>query len=340
MSAALPIFEHTDPSDLTKKDFTSDQEVRWCPGCGDYSILAQVQRTLPTLGVPREKHVVVGGIGCSSRFPYYMDTYGLHTIHGRAPAFATGIKTSRPELMVWVITGDGDGLSIGGNHLLHVLRRNVNLNILLFNNRIYGLTKGQYSPTSPEGIRTASTPVGSVDHPVDPLRFTLGAGATFVARVVDVDAKHFQEILKRAAAHEGTSFVEILQNCPIYNDGAFAQLADRKQRPEHALYLRHGEKLVFGPEKEHGLAMDETFQPKVVAADDPAVLSHDETSEAMAQFLSRCAANGLPTPLGVIRAVEKSTYETAVNAQIDEQREKRATTLQALLETGGTWTVE
>jgi 2-oxoglutarate ferredoxin oxidoreductase subunit beta len=214
----------TDPSTLTKKDFTSDQEVRWCPGCGDYSILAQVQRMLPTFGIPKEKYVFVSGIGCSSRFPYYMDTYGMHSIHGRAPAIATGIKAVNPELTVWVVTGDGDGLSIGGNHFLHVLRRNVDVKLLMFNNQIYGLTKGQYSPTSPLGKKAKSTPLGSVDYPADPVSVALGAGATFVARTLDVNVQHQQEMLKRAAAHEGTAFVEIYQNCNIFNDGAFTLL--------------------------------------------------------------------------------------------------------------------
>jgi 2-oxoglutarate ferredoxin oxidoreductase subunit beta len=326
---------------LTKKDFTSDQEVRWCPGCGDYSILAQVQRTLPDLGIPREKHVVIAGIGCSSRFPYYMNTYGMHSIHGRAPAVATGLKSARPDLTVWVITGDGDGLSIGGNHLMHVLRRNVDLNILLFNNRIYGLTKGQYSPTSEPGTRTGSSPLGSIDHPVDPGRFALGSGATFLARAVDVDAVAFQGVLKRAQDHRGTSFVEIYQNCPIYNDGAFVQLSDKKERPKHALYLEHGKKMIFGPAKEHGLAMDSSFRPKVVAADDPSVLVHDETSEMLAAILTRLDAPGLPTPLGVIYAVSRPTYDVLVNEQVQRQREAKGGTLQGLLEGGGeTWTVE
>ena len=231
-------------SGLTKKDFTSDQDVRWCPGCGDYSVLANVQRLMPTLGVPRENFVFVSGIGCSSRFPYYMNTFGFHTIHGRAPAFATGIKAARPELSVWVVTGDGDGLSIGGNHLLHTIRRNIDLQILLFNNRVYGLTKGQYSPTSRIGMRTKSTPVGSIDHPVDPIAFALGCGATFVARTVDVDAPHLQQVLRRAHGHPGTAFVEILQNCPVYNDDEWIEVEDRKQRTDASLVLRDGEPLV------------------------------------------------------------------------------------------------
>jgi 2-oxoglutarate ferredoxin oxidoreductase subunit beta len=330
----------TDAPKLTRKDFTSDQEVRWCPGCGDYSILAQVQRTLPDLGLPREKYVVVAGIGCSSRFPYYMNTYGIHTIHGRAPAFATGVKSANPDLSVWLITGDGDGLSIGGNHLLHILRRNVEVRILLFNNRIYGLTKGQYSPTSPIGKRTGSTPFGSIDHPVDPIRFALGADASFVARVVDVDAKQFQSILTRAAMHRGTAFVEIYQNCPIFNDDAFIQLADKKQRPDHALYLEHGEKMLFGPDKDKGIAYDAVMLPRVVAADDPAVLVHDETNLMMAQMLALMEGiPGLPTPLGVFRAVDRPTYERQLNEQVEAQKALKTLTIQEVLESGETWTV-
>jgi len=233
---------------LTAKDFTSNQDVRWCPGCGDYSILANVQRVMPELGLPRENFVFVSGIGCSSRFPYYMNTYGMHTIHGRAPAFATGIKAARPELSVWVVTGDGDGLSIGGNHLLHTIRRNVDLQILLFNNRVYGLTKGQYSPTSRIGMKTKSTPDGAIDHPIDPIAFALGAGATFVARTIDVHAPHLQEMLRRAHEHKGTAFIEILQNCPVYNDDEWIEVEDRKSRIEAALDLEDGQPLLWGAE--------------------------------------------------------------------------------------------
>ena len=231
---------------MSRKDFVTDQDVRWCPGCGDYAVLANVQRVMPELGVPRENVVFVSGIGCSSRFPYYMDTYGFHTIHGRAPAFATGIKATRPELSVWVVTGDGDGLSIGGNHLLHAIRRNLDLQILLFNNRVYGLTKGQYSPTSLVGMRTKTSPKGSIDHPIDPITFALGCGATFVARTIDVDANHMQQMLKRAHEHRGTSFVEILQNCPVFNDDTWEELQNRKSRIDSALVLEHGKPLVFG----------------------------------------------------------------------------------------------
>ena len=232
---------------LSAKDFSSDQDVRWCPGCGDYSILANLQRVMPEFGLPRENFVFVSGIGCSSRFPYYMNTYGFHTIHGRAPAFASGIKIARPDLSVWVVTGDGDGLSIGGNHLLHTIRRNLDLQILLFNNRVYGLTKGQYSPTSRVGMKTKSSPDGAIDHPVDPIAFALGSGATFVARSVDVDAAHLQAVLRRAYEHRGTAFVEILQNCPVYNDDEWIEVEDKKTRVEASLRLEDGQPLVFGP---------------------------------------------------------------------------------------------
>ena len=241
---------------LAKKDFESDQEVRWCPGCGDYSVLAAVQRFLPSLDRPPEQYVFVSGIGCSSRFPYYMNTYGFHTIHGRAPAIATGVKCARPDLSVWMVTGDGDSLSIGGNHLLHLLRRNVDINVLLLNNRIYGLTKGQYSPTSEFGKVTKSTPFGSPDHPVNPLLFALGAQGTYLARSIDGDAKHLAEVLKDAAAHTGTSFVEVYQNCNIFNDGAFAKFAERDVRDEKTLRLQHGELMVFGKAKDRGLKLD------------------------------------------------------------------------------------
>src|SRR5215831_18450616 len=253
---------------LAKKDFVSDQDVRWCPGCGDYAILSQVQKVLPELGVPRENFVFISGIGCSSRFPYYVNTYGFHSIHGRAPAIATGVKVSRPELSVWVVTGDGDALSIGGNHLIHVLRRNVDLNILLFNNRIYGLTKGQYSPTSEPGKITKSTPLGSVDRPFEPLALALGAAGTFVARSLDVEAKHLQEILRRAHAHRGTSFVEILQNCNIFNDGAFETLTDKERKAEHQLILEHGKPLVFGAKRDKGIRLGSGMRPEVVTLGD------------------------------------------------------------------------
>lgn len=325
--------------ELTAKDFKSDQEVRWCPGCGDYSVLAQVQRTLPRLGLAREKFVFVGGIGCAARFPYYMNTYGIHGIHGRAPAIATGLKAMRPDLSVWVITGDGDGMSIGGNHMLHVLRRNVGVKILLFNNRVYGLTKGQYSPTSLVGTRSKSSPTGSVDYPVDPIRFALGCGAGFVARTVDVDAKHFQAVVERAAHHEGTTFVEIYQNCPIFNDGAYAQLTDKKTKQDHLLYLEHGKRMVFGKEDDKGIAMGPGMKPKVVEASSDEVLVHDEESEIIALLLSRFDADELPVPVGVFRSIDRPTYEDMLTEQVDSQRAAKGGNLQELLESGETWTV-
>src|SRR2546427_2967648 len=258
MSTATPL-----PT-LTAKDLASDQDVRWCPGCGDYSILAQMKKALAPLGIPREKMVFISGIGCSSRFPYYMNTYGFHTIHGRAPALATGLKVTRPDLDVWVVTGDGDGLSIGGNHLIHCLRRNVDMKILLFNNRIYGLTKGQYSPTSEVGKVTKSTPAGSVDFPFNPITVALGAHASFVSRAIDVEQKHLGEMLKRAHAHRGSSFMEILQNCNIFNDGAFNDLSDKQIKAEHQLVVEHDKPLVFGKNRDKGIRMNGQ-RPEVVA---------------------------------------------------------------------------
>jgi len=333
---------------LARKDFVSDQDVRWCPGCGDYSILANVQKVMPELGVLRENVVFVSGIGCSSRFPYYMNTYGFHTIHGRAPSFATGIKASRPELSVWVVTGDGDGLSIGGNHLLHTIRRNVDLQILLFNNRIYGLTKGQYSPTSRLGAKSKSTPTGSLDHPIDPLSFALGAGATFVARTVDVDAKHLQEILHRAHAHKGTAFVEILQNCPVYNDNEWGEIEDRATRAEAALVLEHGKPLVFGPKgARRGIRIERGIPSIVSLGDDEdavakGVVVHDERYEtpAYAFALASLQRPAFPLPVGVFRAVEKPSYDAQLASAVDEAIAKRGPgDLTALLQSGDTWTV-
>jgi 2-oxoglutarate ferredoxin oxidoreductase subunit beta len=334
---------------LTRKDFVSDQDVRWCPGCGDYSILANVQKVMPEIGVPRENVVFVSGIGCSSRFPYYMDTFGFHTIHGRAPAFATGMKAARPELSLWVVTGDGDGLSIGGNHLLHTLRRNLNLQILLFNNRVYGLTKGQYSPTSREGMRSKSSPQGSIDHPIDPISFALGAGATFVARTIDVDAGHLQEMLHRAHAHPGTAFLEILQNCPVYNDNEWQEVEDRKTRVEAALQVENGEPLVYGPKGHRRGIRIEDGVPSVVSLsddDDPVargVAIHDEThqSPSYAFALATLARPEFPVPTGVFRAVEKPSYERMLADQVDHDLKQRGPgDLAALLDSGDTWTVE
>jgi 2-oxoglutarate ferredoxin oxidoreductase subunit beta len=295
----------------TTKDFKSDQEVRWCPGCGDYAILAAVQSVMPELGVPRENLVFISGIGCAARFPYYMQTYGMHSIHGRAPAIATGLAVSRPDLSVWVVTGDGDSLSIGGNHLIHALRRNVNITILLFNNRIYGLTKGQYSPTSEQGKITGSTPVGSVDYPFNPLSVALGAEATFVARAIDTDKPGLTEVLRRAAAHRGASVVEIYQNCNIYNDGAWDVVRDQK---ENRVYLEHGQ-----PVADTGIV-------------------HDETDLATAFALSRIgyATHGV-VPFGVFRDVQRDAYDDLVRAQIDNAT--GAGDLQALVGSGDTWTI-
>ena len=268
---------------LTPKDFASDQEIRWCPRCGDYSILAQVKKVLPTLGIPREKFVFVSGIGCSSRFPYYVNTYGIHSIHGRAPAVATGLKLARPDLHVWVITGDGDALSIGGNHLLHAIRRNVNLKIILFNNQIYGLTKGQYSPTSPQGLKTKSTPFGAVDRPLSPLAVALGAGATFVARSVDVDIQHLTMVLERAAHHEGTAFVEVYQDCNVFNSGAFEFASDKSTKNEHCIYIEHGKPLVFGKQSEKGVRLN-------VLCIDPTGLSDFELTRMVDHFESKQTA--------------------------------------------------
>ncbi len=342
--SVYPNLPSTDATALTRKDFATDQDVRWCPGCGDYAILAQVQRTLPTLGIPKENFVFISGIGCSSRFPYYMDTYGMHTIHGRAPAFASGIKCTNRDLNVWMITGDGDSLSIGGNHLIHILRRNVGVKILQFNNQIYGLTKGQYSPTSEQGKRTKSTPMGSLDYPFNPISVALGADATFVARCVAVDAKHMQEMLRRAAAHDGTAFIEIYQNCNIFNDGAFVHVGDRKQRPKNELRLEHGKPLIFGENKEKGIAIDAGMNPVVVDVADYGeenLLVHDEGNRAMAFLLSRLTHPDFPTPTGVFRSVERTPYDELLVAQVEEAKTKRSgLSVQDAIEDAHIWEVE
>ncbi|MCA9561082.1 MAG: 2-oxoacid:ferredoxin oxidoreductase subunit beta [Myxococcales bacterium] len=339
-----PNLPSTDASALTRKDFATDQDVRWCPGCGDYSILAQVQRTLPELGIPREDYVFISGIGCSSRFPYYMDTYGMHSIHGRAPAVASGVKALRPELNVWVITGDGDALSIGGNHLMHALRRNIGLKIILFNNRIYGLTKGQYSPTSEQGKTTKSTPMGSIDYPFNPVGVALGAEATFVARAVDVDARHLQSMIQRMAAHEGTALLEVYQNCNIFNDGAYAYLSDRRTKVEHELKLEHGKPLRFGPKNEKGIMLDRSMRPIVVEVEDvgeDALLVHDETNPTLSYLLSQLLHPDFPTPVGVFRCVERPSYERMMSAQVDEaKRRKPGAKVQQAIEAAHIWTVE
>ena len=327
---------------MTRKDFVTDQEVRWCPGCGDYAILAQVQKIMPEFGIPRENIVFISGIGCSSRFPYYMNTYGFHTIHGRAPALATGLKVSRPDLDVWVVTGDGDGLSIGGNHLIHVLRRNVDLNILLFNNGIYGLTKGQYSPTSEVGKVTKSTPMGSVDYPFNPITVALGASATFVARTIDVEQKHLGETLKRAHAHRGASFVEILQNCNIFNDGAFNDLSDKAIKADHQLVLEHGKPLIFGKNRDQGIRMN--GQRAEVAAlgngvTEKDLVVHDETNLALAFMLANFEPP-MPAPIGVFYSVARPTFDSAMNAQLADAKAKQgAGDVAALLKRGDVWTV-
>jgi 2-oxoglutarate ferredoxin oxidoreductase subunit beta len=335
----------------TRQDFTSDQIVRWCPGCGDYSILAQMQKVMPEicqeLGIPREDVVFVSGIGCSSRFPYYMDTYGFHGIHGRAPAIATGLKTARPDLQVWVVTGDGDGLSIGGNHLIHCLRRNVDLKILLFNNRIYGLTKGQYSPTSEFGKKTKSSPFGTVENPINALCIALAAEATFVARTLDTDTHHLQETLRIAARHRGAAFIEIFQNCNIFNDGAFSSFADKPVREDKTVLLEHGKPIVFGKDRNRGLRL-RGLHPEIVDLKNGGagseLLVHDAHSEdpTLAYLLARLEErDGFPMPLGVFRSVEKPTYDALLEEQLDAaKRTSGPGRLQALFEAGDTWTVE
>jgi 2-oxoglutarate ferredoxin oxidoreductase subunit beta len=331
---------------LTAKDLASDQDVRWCPGCGDYSILAQMKKALAPLGIPREKMVFISGIGCSSRFPYYMNTYGFHSIHGRAPTFATGLKACRPDLQVWVITGDGDGLSIGGNHLIHAIRRNVDLKIILFNNEIYGLTKGQYSPTSRTGTRTKSSPLGSIENPLRPLSTAIGAEATFVARTVDVDVNHLTETLRRAAAHKGSAFVEIYQNCKIFNDGVFDYATDKSIKAENTLFLEHGKPLIFGKDRTKGVRLH-GLDPEVVTlgngitVDD--LLIHDERADepSLAYLLSRMVYPRFPECIGVFRAVERPTYDDLLNGQIEQViKSKGRGKLEDLFASDDTWVVE
>jgi 2-oxoglutarate/2-oxoacid ferredoxin oxidoreductase subunit beta len=331
----------------TKKDWTSDQEIRWCPGCGDYGILTAVQMLMPELGVAAENVVFVSGIGCSSRFPYYMNTYGIHSIHGRAPAVATGIAVARPDLDVWVITGDGDGLSIGGNHLIHALRRNVNLTILMFNNQIYGLTKGQYSPTSEQGKVTKSTPFGSVDHPFNPLSVALGAEASFVARTHDLDRKHMTEVFRAAHAHRGASFVEILQNCNVFNDGAFEDVTGRENRPAMIIDLHHGEPIRFGVERERGVVMGPDGQLRIVSiaeVGEDALLVHDahRIDPSLAFALARLSSDvHSPTPMGIFRSVDRGDYGSGVASQLLQAAEKKGPgDLAQLLRSNGTWLVD
>lgn len=332
---------------LTAKDFATDQEVRWCPGCGDYSILAQVQKVMPTLGIPRENIVIISGIGCSSRFPYYMNTYGMHSIHGRATAVASGLKSSRPELSVWVVTGDGDSLSIGGNHTIHLLRRNIDINILLFNNQIYGLTKGQYSPTSEANKVTKSSPMGSIDHPFNPAALAMGADATFVGRTMDRDPKHLQSMLLRANGHRGASFLEIYQNCNIFNDGAFEIFTEKGTKAQETLFLEQGQPLLFGANKEKGIRLN-GFQPEVVtlgegfSADDCWI--HDEKDMYKAQVLTRIfddprIEGHLPRPFGVFYETSRPTYEVQMQEQIDEAMKRKPADLDKLLRGNEVWTI-
>jgi 2-oxoglutarate ferredoxin oxidoreductase subunit beta len=330
----------------TRMDFASDQAVRWCPGCGDYAILAQVQKLFPELGVPKEKFVFISGIGCSSRFPYYMNTYGFHTIHGRAAAIASGVKLANPDLSVWIVTGDGDALSIGGNHTIHIMRRNLDVNILLFNNRIYGLTKGQYSPTSELGKITKSTPMGSLDRPFNPPALALGADATFVARTIDRETKHMQAIIKRAYEHHGTSFLEIYQNCVIFNDGAFAPMTSKETKADHVLWLEHGKPMVFGEGNSKGIYLDGNV-PKIIDLNDQwwsinDVLVHDETDWIIASILSHFTyRSDFPDPIGVFYAVDAPVYEDLTLDQIEKAIADRGEgDIEELLSSGDTWVVD
>jgi len=331
--------------ELTKKDFVSDQDVRWCPGCGDYAILSQVQKVFPQLGVPKENFLVVSGIGCSSRFPYYMDTFGFHSIHGRAPAFATGAKLSNPDLSVWIATGDGDGMSIGGNHLIHILRRNIDVNILLFNNRIYGLTKGQYSPTSELGKVTSSTPMGSLDHPFNPPSLALGAQATFVARAIDTEQKHLAEVLKMAHEHKGTSFIEIYQNCNIFNDGAFSELTDKESKIDTQLILENSKPMLFGKDNSKGIILDGSKLKtvtinKTYTVDE--ILVHNQNNKNLGMLLSEMTYDpDLPTPIGIIYKEEKETYDSLMEQQINKAKSKKGLmSMDQLLHSGNTWEVK
>ena len=336
----------TEPLKYTAKDFQSDQDVRWCPGCGDYSILAQTERVMPDLGIPRHKMVFISGIGCSSRFPYYVNTYGFHGIHGRATAIASGLKMARPDLSVWVVTGDGDGMSIGGNHFIHLLRRNLDINVLLFNNQIYGLTKGQYSPTSEVGKLTKSTPYGSIDYPFNPASLALGASATFVARTLDRDPKHMQSIIKKAVEHKGTSFIEIYQNCNVFNDGAFFLFTEKETKDENVVFLEHGKPLVFGKEKDKGIRLN-GFSPEVVSLKDGKysvndLLVHNEKDTTLSFILAdmTCKPN-LPRPVGIFLAIDRPVYEDEMERQISFAKQKRGEgDMVKLLNSGDTWMVE
>jgi 2-oxoglutarate/2-oxoacid ferredoxin oxidoreductase subunit beta len=334
------------PPPTTRKDWSSDQEVRWCPGCGDYSILAAVQFMMPELGVRREDTVFVSGIGCAARFPYYMNTYGMHSIHGRAPAIATGLAMARPDLAVWVVSGDGDALSIGGNHLIHALRRNVNLTILIFNNQIYGLTKGQYSPTSEVGKVTKSTPFGSLDHPFNPVSLALGAEASFVARTHDMDRQHMIETMRRAHEHKGAAVVEIFQNCNVFNDGAFESLTGKEHRADMLIPLRHGEPIRFGADLERCVVADPDGRVRVATVaevGEDRVLVHDEsrTDPGLAFALSRLSRGPMePTPIGVFRAVQRAEYVEETELQLAAAKERGNADLATLLRSGATWEID
>lgn len=332
---------------LTREEFVSDQEVRWCPGCGDYAILSTVQKVVPKLGIPRENFVFVSGIGCSSRFPYYMNTYGFHTIHGRAMTIATGLISARPELSVWVITGDGDALSIGGNHFIHCMRKNVNLNILMFNNRIYGLTKGQYSPTSELGKKTKSTPYGSIEQPINAISLALASEATFIARSFDVHTNHLAEVIQAAAEHKGVSFVEIYQNCNIFNDGAFKPITERDFRDDRILELKHGQPMLFGPEKKKGIIFKDGA-PEVVTLGENGITEkdiaiHDETDQNQARtyMLSRMDYPEFPVPMGIFKKVQKQTYDQMLTDQLETiKTQKGKGDLAKLLKGSETWEVQ
>ena len=329
---------------LNRKDFVSDQEVRWCPGCGDYSILAQTQKVMPTFGYPRENIVFISGIGCSGRLPYYMNTYGFHTIHGRATTLATGLKAARPELMVWVITGDGDALSIGGNHLLHSMRRNVDIKVVMFNNRIYGLTKGQASPTSEFGKITKSSPAGTIDHPISPLTVALAAEASLIARSVDTHTEHLQATLDRAGYHKGSVFVEVLQNCNIFNDGAYRDFTDREVREDRMLVLEHGKPMIFGKDRDKGIRLN-GHRPEIVTigvdgVGEADLLVHDETDPLIAFMLSRIYWPEFPVPVGVIFDVKRATHDELLTAQLEEAVARRGKgDARTLLDGGETWEV-
>src|SRR5712675_1772727 len=332
---------------LTKKDFQTDQEVRWCPGCGDYAILSAVQSVFPELGIPREKFVVISGIGCSSRFPYYMNTFGFHTIHGRGPAVATGVKITHPELEVWLATGDGDSLAIGGNHTIHMLRRNVGIKVLMFNNKIYGLTKGQYSPTSEFGKKTKSSPMGAVDYPINPLSLAIASESTFVARSIDIDVKHLGIVVEAAAKHKGISFIEVYQNCNIFNDHAFDSFAERSVRTDRVLYLEHGKPMIFGKDRNRGIRMNGAH-PEVVTIGENGISENDLLvhdiylkDPSVAFMLARMEQPDFPQPVGIFRAVERPSYDQMLVDQIDTAIAKSGPgSLEKLIYSGDMWTVE